>query len=502
MKKYLFLPGGLMVVGALLWAAFTLHWDTTAVTLLVGGLLALTIGVAANWQNVRDWFRDPRGIFVLNSIFSTLLLVAVLGLVNAIASFNALHADLTAAGRNTLTAETRTGLARVDKDVVLKQFGRTRDAAVDELLAAFTNASRRITAAFADVERAPQDARTYGVLRDGTVIVSAGDKWRKVEKPTEPALYQAITQVVQDKETLVCFQTGDGEHGLDDTGAAGLSMWGLSLRAAGYRVDRVAMQQGDVPAACEVLVIAGPATDLAPEAIGRLDAWMANGGRLALMVDPPVPPGLRAWLAPRGIIPGDGLIIETNPAGRQVGAGPESPLALAYFDHPITRGFELATIYDRAVPLTLLKQAQIGIPGPLAGTGDRAFERLNPADTGTAFQEGRDRKGPFLLGVASRVPRGLKEDQAVREGRFVVFGDSDFVSNAQIQRQGNRDFSLRTIAWLAGEQEARVVSLSDRQNRRTSMTEQMRTVMYVVNLGLLPLLPLLAGVVLVIRAKR
>jgi hypothetical protein len=210
MKKYLFLPGGLLLAGALMRAAFVANWDTPAVVLASGGALALVLGIAANWQGVREWFRDPRGVFVLNSLLSTLLLVAILGLVNAVASLRGWQVDVTMAGRNTLAAETRAGLARLAGDVAVKQFGQSRDAAVDELLSAFANASRRVRVVFADVDRSPQEARSYGVMRDGTVVVAAGGRWRKVEKPTEPALFQAIVQVTADREPAVCFTTGQG----------------------------------------------------------------------------------------------------------------------------------------------------------------------------------------------------------------------------------------------------------------------------------------------------
>lgn len=490
-----------MIVAALVWAAMTLRWDTTAIVLAAGGLLALVVAVAANWQNVSDWFRDPRGVFVLNSILTTILLVAVLGLVNAIASLRATQLDVTAAGRNTLTDETREGLDRLQQDIELKQFGRVRDSAVDQLLAAFANESRRVRVGYADPELAPQEARTYGVMRDGTVVVSGGGKWRKVEKATEPALFQAIAQVTVDREPVVCFATGEGEHGVDDQGAGGLSLFVTALAAAGYKAERAPLQ-APVPASCEVLAVPGPSAGLSPEALSYIEAYLANGGRLALMADPPVDPNLKAWLQPRGITAGDGYIIETNPAAKQVGVGPESPLALKYFNHPIAAGFELATIYHRVVPLGLQRQAQIGLPEPLAGTGDRAFERVDLTVLGAEFREGRDRPGPFLLAIATRFPRGLRDDKTVQEGRMVVFGDSDFLTNAFINRQGNRDFGLRVVAWLAGEREARIVSLSDRQNRRTSLTEQTKTIMYVVNLGVLPLLPLMAGLVQFIRSRK
>ena len=492
-----------MMVGALLWAAFTRQWDTTAIVLGAGGLLALAVGIGANWPHVRDWFRDPRGVFILNSIFTTLLLVAILGLVNAVASFKATRIDVTAAGRNTLTADTRTGLAHLGQDVVLKEFGRTRDAAVDQLLSAFANVTTRVRMAFLDVDQSPQEARTYGIVRDGTVIVAAGDKWRKVEKPTEPALFAAITQVTQTREPVICFATGEAEHGIDDEGSDGLSQFAVALKSAGYRTERVSLQGEGVPRSCEVVIIAGPRSGLTPDSFARLDTYMNTGGRLALLIDPPVDAATVAWLLPRGILTGQGVIIDNNPAAQQVGAGPERPLALPYSsNHAITRGFEVPTIFDRAVPLAINPKPDIGILSPLLRTSSRSFERTDVMAQTTEFREGRDHPGPFLVAVASELHKGLRDDKKLRDARFVVFGDSGFLTNALVGSLSNRDLGLRVVAWLAGEEEARVVSLNDRQNRRTSLTEQTRNVMYAINMGLLPLIPLLAGIIQLFRSRR
>ena len=81
-------------------------------------------------------------------------------------------------------------------------------------------------------------------------------------------------------------------------------------------------------------------------------------------------------------------------------------------------------------------------------------------------------------------------------------GDTDFISNTWLRRQGNRDFFLRTLAWLIGEQEATIVAVESRENRRIDMTQGTRAWMYIVNIGLLPLIPLLAGIVVYVRARR
>lgn len=491
MRKYAFLPGAVMAVGALLWAAFLLRWTAPTLALGAGGLLALGVGVAANWDGIREWFRDPRGVFAVNSVISTLLLAAVLGLVNAMAGLRATAFDWTEAGRNTLSLGTTTLLDHLSQDVVVKQFGRTQDASFDAVPGAFAARSQRIRIEFVDIDSAPQIVRRYGVTRPGTVVVEAGSRFRKVEKLTEPALATAILQATSSADPLACFATGEGEHGLADTSSQGLSGLAAVLTASNFRTDRVNLAQGDVPEGCSVLVVAGVPNGLSAEALAHVDRYLARGGRLGLLLDPPVDRLIVEYLRRFGITVGQGVIVETSGAGRAVGAGPENPIALLYGDHPITRGFEQRTIFGRAVPLAVAS-TDIGMPTPLVSTASTAFERVELMSQATELRQGRDRQGPFQLAVATTIPRGSR-DAALPEPRIVVVGDSDFLANGFITWTANRDLAVRMIAWLAGEEDAHVVSAGERQNRRITMTEGGRTAMYLVNMGVLPLLPLFAG---------
>jgi len=110
-----------------------------------------------------------------------------------------------------------------------------------------------------------------------------------------------------------------------------------------------------------------------------------------------------------------------------------------------------------------------------------------------------DTQGPLTLAAATALGASSRPAQ---QARLVVYGDSDFIANSFLARQGNRDFFLRALAWLLGEEEATVVAVDARENRRIELTEQMRAWMYIVNLGVLPLLPLTAGVIVFIRSRR
>jgi ABC-type uncharacterized transport system involved in gliding motility auxiliary subunit len=65
-------------------------------------------------------------------------------------------------------------------------------------------------------------------------------------------------------------------------------------------------------------------------------------------------------------------------------------------------------------------------------------------ETAPTFRPGRDRHGPLPIAAFVRVPgaRG-------REGRLVVIGDSDFVTNLHLNVLGNRDLLLTTAELVA-----------------------------------------------------
>jgi ABC-type uncharacterized transport system involved in gliding motility auxiliary subunit len=146
-------------------------------------------------------------------------------------------------------------------------------------------------------------------------------------------------------------------------------------------------------------------------------------------------------------------------------------------------------------------QSDYGKAAPLAGSGKDSFERVDLISQATEFREGRDRRGPHAFGAALEMSVATA-GTAGSKPRIVVFGDSDFLTNAFITLQGNKDLVLRVLAWLAGEEEARTVAVSNRENRRTTLTIQGRSMLYLVTMVLLPLIPLTFGLVQLYRAKR
>ena len=500
MKRYLSIPGSLLLIAAFIRATVNVEWDATGAWLAAAGLLIVGITVIWNWKEVVEWIRDPRGVFAVTTGISVAVFVALLVMVNIAVWYNPWSLDLTASGRNEVSDDTLRILARLQQPVALRQFGRANaDARLEQLLRSFERETPQLRVEFADVDRERDQAARYGIIKLGTVIVLSGDKFRKVEEPNEQALVTAILQVTTEQDRLVCFLSGHGERGLADTGATGLGTLRAILEASNYRTERISLLEGDVPMACAASVIAGARQAYSAEEMQRLATYADNAGRLAILLEPDPAPSFADWLTPRGLNPGTGSIIDASGAGRQVGEGPRTALAAAYGDHPITRGFNLLTMYDGARPLRVAEPAYGGKPpDALAQTSQRSFA-TTVTDAAPAFDQTRDTIGPLTLAAAATIGAPARPDRQVR---VAVFGDSDFISNAFVRRQGNRDFFLRTLAWLLGEQEATIVAVDSRENRRLELTEGTRAWMYLINLGLMPLIPLAAGIIVYVRSRR
>jgi hypothetical protein len=502
MTRRLAIPAALVLTTAFVRAAVNADWDGPGLALAVAAAATLAAVAARHRDELLAWFRDPRGVFAVTTGVTVALFAAALVMLNIVVWYNPWSVDLTASGRNQVSGDTRTILERLETPVTLSQFGRVADSRVEQMLRGFERATPRVGVEFVDVERERARAARYGVIKLGTVVVSAGEKFRKIEDPNEQALVTAILQATSDDHRVVCFVTGHGERGLADEGPGGLGRLQATLQASNYGTERITLLDAEVPLSCSALVVAGPRQPYSSLELDRLTAYVRRGGRVALLVEPDPLPSFEEWLVPLGIAPLPGAIVDVGGAGRTVGGGPRTPLAVAYGAHEITRGFEIATMFDGARPLRALERpAWGGRPVALSHSSARSFSTIAEDGEGEPAYDGArgDVQGPLTLAAATAIgPSGRPEAQA----RVVVFGDADLVSNGYLGRQGNRDFFLRALAWLLGEQEATVVAIDDRENRRLELTEQTRAWMYLINLGLIPLIPLAAGIVMFVRSRR
>jgi ABC-type uncharacterized transport system involved in gliding motility auxiliary subunit len=86
------------------------------------------------------------------------------------------------------------------------------------------------------------------------------------------------------------------------------------------------------------------------------------------------------------------------------------------------------------------------------------------------------------------------DDAPPAEARLVVFGDSDFASNAWLGIQGNRDLFMNSVNWLAQQENLIAIRPRDPEDRRITLTSDQQRRIFWLTVFIIPGLILFAGI--------
>jgi ABC-type uncharacterized transport system involved in gliding motility auxiliary subunit len=276
-------------------------------------------------------------------------------------------------------------------------------------------------------------------------------------------------------------------------------------------VDKVILaQQTSVPADAAVLAVAGPRTDYLPAEIDMIRAYLRKGGKLLMMLDPPEKtdsPALTNLIALAhewGMDVGNNMVVDLSPAGRLLGTGPSIPVAASYPAHPINEKMQVLTAYPLARSVAPVAGGVDGHTAqPIVETSQNSWAETDLKTLSTTGEARReedkgDKPGPIALAAAvnAAAPEAPAPSagQSKPETRVVVFGDSDFASNLALGVQGNRDFFLNAVNWLAQQENMIAIRAKEPTDRRLTMTAAQQQIVYWLSLIVIPGLIILAGI--------
>ena len=94
-----------------------------------------------------------------------------------------------------------------------------------------------------------------------------------------------------------------------------------------------------------------------------------------------------------------------------------------------------------------------------------------------------------------------EEEVETKKARIVVFGDSDFVTNANMGISGNGDLFLNTVSWLAEEENLISIRAKSTESQPIMLTARQGKVLFWIPVVLMPLAFLVTGVTVVVRRR-
>jgi ABC-2 type transport system permease protein len=438
------------------------------------------------------------------------------------------HFDVTASGRYTAPAQLTAAARGLDRDVAVTYFYNSQDpdalTARDVLLGEARRHPRLHVRAL-DLDKELVAARALGVRMYNSAVAESEGRRTMIDNTVDLRdVAFAIERVVRRHSPTVCFVTGHGEpyeraghvHMSHeeiyrysetttlDAPAQGVDRLKLAIEAIGY-VDRaVALPTVTaLPEDCDLVADVGPRSAYAPQEVAMLRAYLARGGRLALMLDPefPVTPELGALLGTLGLEVGGGMVLD--PLNH---AGPEADkVAVPYYPpHPITGQIAL-TVFPGPRPIRLTGPVAGISAAELASTSKDSYVRAPATNVAAltaapaiAAAEAAAPRGPRTLAVALQ---GTWAEGEGKEFRLVLVGSAGFATNAFFPYASNGELAVSMLRWLAGDMKAprlKPVSYSVPEINLTA--RQMQATFLVVEV-LLPLSVVLLGV-LVWRRRR
>jgi ABC-type uncharacterized transport system involved in gliding motility auxiliary subunit len=434
----------------------------------------------------------------LNALIAVAAALAVVVMLNYLAARHFVRRDLDTR-RSQLSSQTVRVLASLTNDVRVTIFFDTRDqeelaALTTTLLREYTYASPRVTLKVIDPTREPSraelllakyklttlkgkdfvifdcDGRTKVVYEnelsdyDANAVVSGKSKeFRRIAFRGELLFTTAIFNLANPRQFKVCFLTGHGEHDPEKAeqphGYAKFAA--LLTEEANAPWEKLSLLgANEVPADCQLLVIAGPRLPFADEELEKISRFLKQGGRLFALAGNAVYSGgkkigLEKLLAQWGVGVADDVVFDeqNHMSDQDLLAAKLNP------EHPVTKALlttDEALRIKFILPRSLGRSTAAAAGGPdapkldvLVATGDAATEATDVRDGVIYKNSYAARSGSFPLVMAAE--QGFVKGVTTERGamRMIVVGDSLLLDNEIIETApGNHPFAALAVNWL------------------------------------------------------
>ena len=247
-----------------------------------------------------------------------------------------------------------------------------------------------------DPDRQPAVAKRYHVKAYHTIAASGYGKVETFYRLDEATLTHAILKLTRARQPVVYVMSGHGEPSLSDTERVGYSQAKQALETQNYVVKALVLARHQrVPDDADVVILAGPRTELLEAEQAALTQFIDRGGNLLLMLDPGTMPQMTRFVATYGLTLGDDMIIEPNDMMKLVGGDYLMPTVVTYDpQHEIVKDFDnLMTIF----PVVRSVAAQADLPPHHEGASPRVYQ---------SRELGRNRFGNAGKRTTSHLRRG------------------------------------------------------------------------------------------------
>ena len=487
-----------LIVGAVLLAFIGSLRLYGGIVIGIGAVLILLVGLSYFSQVLAAFF-SRTGRYGVNTVIMTAAFFGLVALVNYVAFENHVRFDTTATNQFSLAQRSRDLLDGLNRPISVTAYYPdqipsiemlTRQGKVETTLSEFARRSSNFTYQFIDPQKEADLARSQGVTAYETLAVSAvGTDIIDLVQPTdevysrlEQDLYTALLVATETQRKKVYFLSGHGERDVTRQAEDGYLKIREGLEVDNYQVETLPWAPVDenvaVPDDAALLVIAGPTGELPTAHLNALNYYMAGrypdgeprreAARIIFLAEPDTHDTFRAFLAFWGVIVTNSYIRDVEGsqpnAPRTLRVGIYNPDAPPEIVAPRGRPLNVAFMPGTAAIEPILEETNTRLPRPIAATTPSArliddIERVDPVDDDPQRVYFPAMYLDIIAPVGAAAPTSRPPDNEIAS--MVVFGDSDFVSNRNVDRGSSAALFLNSANYLMGD--FSLVSIRDRE---------------------------------------
>jgi ABC-type uncharacterized transport system involved in gliding motility auxiliary subunit len=429
----------------------------------------------------------------------TLIILAILGVLNFLAQRYNKSFDATANKKYTLSDQTAKVIKNLQGDLTITYWDRpTAFDNAKDLFDRYKLISPKITVDYQDVDKKRTEAIAAGVKAVPTILVKVGNKTETAKSLTEEEVTGAMVRALKGGDRTVCFTSGFGEESTTDPkGGEGLGNAKDFTEKNNYKTQVVPLiPKAEIPMDCTILVVAGPKRNYLQPAVDAIKTYVENGGRALILLDPPLKfsseidenPALVAVLDSWGVKMNKDLVLDLSGVGQLFGLGPQFPIITKYEDHAIVRemkdlptGFPIARSIEVAKGDKTMVSALFSTSDDAVATEDLKNPQINVKAA---------KPGARILGAAGTYTTGKESGN----GRFVVVGTSRWIGNGFLTFNGNRDLYMNMLNWLSSDEDLISIRPKDPEDRRLNMNPRQANLLFYESVVGLPLAIIIVGV--------
>ncbi len=391
-----------------------------------------------------SWFKN-----FSSSLLFTLLVFAILALLNYLSFKNPISFDLTAMKSNSLSQKTKDVLASLKKPIEVLIIAKKEEIKLARThLELYRILKKDLVIQEFDIDLRPDLVNKYEITSSPSLVLVSSNKHEVVSELLEKDLTNALVRLNRQEQLKIYFSTGHQEIDFFDETKEGASIAREKLNSLGYELSPLHLGTvKNIPSDASLFILMGPRVDFSENEINVLENYMERGGRFLLSLDPNFRkdsvPSLRSFLKNKGIQIENDMVIDQ--LSNAQGSSGIAPIVKKFSTtHEATKSFE-GIVFFPLVSSVRASSKDVSFH-PLALSSEFpaswAEKDLSEYEKGhLQFHHGVDLEGPITL--LAQLKGG--------PWTAIVSGNSNFIINGYAEQGHNQKLFSNLISALLNE---------------------------------------------------